>query len=354
MVLKLHSATIKLLEDIEQRINPDVEDDFFSQWNDFLSGNFQGDIFVPYRKKISDPKVTLPDIPINEAIEDYEKMLISQLQNVSHALSGTKEALAVRANYGTGILSSILGAEIFVMPEEMNTLPTTRCFTDGGQIQNLLEKGIPDLYGGFGRRVLEMGEFFQEAFAPYPNISRYVDIFHPDTQGPLDICELMWGGEMFYAMYDEPEQVHGFLRLVTDTYRAFLEKWYEICPNDKRVNGHWGMFLHKGRLVLRDDSAMNLSPDLYREFALPYDKELLHYFEGGVVHFCGRGDHYIEILSEIPDLTGINMSQPHLNDMEKIYRNTVDKGIPILGFNSQWAQKDKGREGGFHGNLHIF
>lgn len=351
--MKLQSATVNLLEDIEKRIDPEVEEDFFKQWETFLSGNFTGDIFVPCRKKTGEPSVEVPDIPINDAIEDYEKMLVSQLQNVSRALSGTKEALAVRANYGTGILSSILGAEIFTMPEEMNTLPTTRCFADSQEIKRLLEKGMPDLSGGFGRRVLEMGEFFREAFAPYPKISRYVDIFHPDTQGPLDICELMWGGEMFYAMYDEPETVHGVLRLVTDTFRAFLEKWYQICPNDSTINEHWGMFFHKGRLVLRDDSAMNLSPELYREFALAYDAELLHHFEGGVVHFCGRGDHYIEILSEIPDLTGINMSQPHLNDMETIYRNTVDKGISILGFSREWAEKDKEREGGFHGNLHA-
>ncbi|MCF7838105.1 MAG: hypothetical protein K9N49_05700 [Candidatus Marinimicrobia bacterium] len=26
------------------------------------------------------------------------------------------------------------------------------------------------------------------------------------------------------------------------------------------------------------------------------------------------------------------MSQPHLNDMEIIYRHTVDRGIPLLGF----------------------
>ena len=38
-------------------------------------------------------------------------------------------------------------------------------------------------------------------------------------------------------------------------------------------------------------------------------------------------------------LNAINMSQPHLNDMETIYRNTVDKDIKIIGFDTEWANK---------------
>ena len=65
------------------------------------------------------------------------------------------------------------------------------------------------------------------------------------------------------------------------------------------------------------------------------------------MHFCGKGDHYIEALSETPGLYAINMSQPDMNDMEIIYRNTVDKGIKILGLGRNEAlraneQREKG------------
>jgi hypothetical protein len=46
------------------------------------------------------------------------------------------------------------------------------------------------------------------------------------------------------------------------------------------------------------------------------------------------------------------MSQPHLNDMETIYRNTVDKGIKLLAFSPEYAEKDKCRVGGFNGSMH--
>ena len=347
----LSKNTLALLNDIENRICPEAEEDFARQWEDFLNNRFTGDIFSPCRSVVSAPEFVLPGVNINDAINDYEQMLIHQLQGVSHALNSRNQNLCVRANYGTGILSSLFGAEIFEMPREMNTLPTTKAIGDTEKIREISENGVPDLTNGFGRRVFEFGEFCRDVFSRYPKIQQYVAVYHPDTQGPLDICELMWGCEMFYTMYEEPELVHAMMTLLTDTYTAFMNKWYEIYPMNPGINVHWASIRHKGTILLRDDSAMNLSPELYEEFAAPYDGELLKRFGGGAVHFCGRGDHYIETLTSLPGLTGINMSQPELNDMEKIYRCTVDRGIKLLAFNRNWAQKDKAR--GFGGNLHA-
>ncbi len=352
-MITLSKQTLDLLDDIERRINPEAEEDFAKQWHDFLYDRFEGDIFHPTRKVLSPAGVPVPQININDAVEDYELMLQAQLKNVSDYLNMSGKNLVIRANYGTGILSSVFGAEIFTVPRELNTLPTTRAFDDTDKIQEILDKGRPDLYTGFGRKVFEFGEFTKEVFSKYPKISKYVEVYHPDVQGPLDICELMWGSEMFYSMYDDPDMVHDVLQLITDTYTDFLKKWYEIYPSNSEMNSHWGIMRHRGTILIRNDSAMNLSPDFYEEFAAPYDGELLKRFDGGAVHFCGRGDHYIEILSKLPQLYAINMSQPHLNDMEKIYQNTVDKGIKILAFYQEWADKTIGRPGKFHHNMSI-
>ena len=52
-------------------------------------------------------------------------------------------------------------------------------------------------------------------------------------------------------------------------------------------------------------------------------------------------------------LTAINMSQPHLNDMETIYTHTVDKGLKIIAFNNQWAQKAVDANRQLHGLVSI-
>ncbi len=352
-MITLSQQTLALLDDIERRIDPESEESMAAQWHDFLYDRFDGDIFQPYREKISSSALSIPHVNINDAIADYDQMLLAQLQLVSGALNSRNQNLCVRANYGTGILSSLFGAEIFVMPREMDTLPTTRSIGDTERIRELVERGMPDLMGGFGRRVFEFGELCAEVFRKYPNIHRYVEVYHPDTQGPLDICELLWGCEMFYAMYEEPELVHSMMQLLTDTYTAFLNKWFEIFPVGSEMNVHWSALRHRGRILLRDDSAMNLSPELYEEFAAPYDGALLDRFDGGAVHFCGRGDHYIETLCNTPKLYGINMSQPELNNMEKIWANTVDKGIKMLMFPHTWAKKDVVRPNGYHHQLSI-
>lgn len=352
-MLKLSEETTALLEDIEKRIDPETENDYFMQWKDFLENRFKGDVFTPVRKKTSKAGVPYRNININDAIGDYELMLVSQMEGVSRALERPSGTLDVRSNYGTGIMTSVLGAKIFVMPYEQNTLPTTYPAGSVDEIKKIIDKGVPSPLEGWGKNVFEMGEIFKEVFEKYPKISEYVSVYHPDAQGPLDICELLWGSDIFYSMYDEPELIHGMLRLSTDLYIKFMEKWFELFPNKRDINSHWGSFMYKGYIVLRDDSAMNISSDFYEEFALPYDAELLDHFGGGAIHFCGRGDHYIEVMSGIKGLTGINMSQPHLNDMEKIYQNTVDKNIKLLGFNRKAAEKNVTRSGVFHGNMHC-
>ena len=314
---------------------------------------FEGEVFAPARKKRTSPSFDLPNININDAVADYDTMLRSQLAGVSKSLESKSASLVIRANYGTGILSSLFGAEIFIMPREQNTLPTTKPFNDTEKIEEMIEKGIPDLNGGLGKKVFEFGELCAETFAKYPKINKYLRMYHPDLQGPLDICELLWGGEMFYAMYDEPELVHSALSLVTDTYTAFMNKWHKLYPCDSYMNPHWNTLWHRGKIFLRCDSAMNLSPELYREFAAPYDAKLLDRFDGGAMHFCGRGDHYIEILCNTPKLYGINLGQPCYNDMEKIFANSVDKGIKVLGYSKKDYEAVKDRPTGFNHSLHA-
>jgi len=343
--------TMALLADIERRIDPETEEAYQQSWRDFLYGRYPGEVFRPVRRTSSAPGIAVEHVNINDAIGDFDLMLRGQLEGVCAALSGNG-VLNVRSNYGTGIMTSLFGAEIFPMAREHDTLPTTRSLDDTDAIEAILDKGMPDLRHGFGGQVFDFGELWQEATKDFPKVRKYVRMYHPDLQGPLDVAELLWGGEMFYSMYDEPELVHRMLRLITDTYTAFIEKWFSMYPPDPVMNCHWGTFFHRGALVIRDDSAMNLSPDFYREFAAPYDGELLGKY-GGVVHFCGRGDHYMETLTSLPGLYGINMSQPEYNDMETIYRCTVDRGIPILAFSREWAEKDVSREGGFRHLLSV-
>ena len=122
--MQLSAYTRALLDDIERRISADTEDEYKKQWESFWTGEHSDIIFSPKRKIVSAPTVEVKDININDALTDYELMLASELGRVSRALETGEGALAIRANYGTGIIPSLFGAKIFTMPREQNTLPT--------------------------------------------------------------------------------------------------------------------------------------------------------------------------------------------------------------------------------------
>lgn len=115
-----------------------------------------------------------------------------------------------------------------------------------------------------------------------------------------------------------------------------MHAWIPLVPAHDGYSMHWSM-MHRGGLMLPDDSAMNLSPGMVAEFIVPYDQRLLGTFGGGAIHFCG-GDHYIDALSTMEGLHAVHLLQPEYNDMEAIFRNTVDRNIRIIDLKREAAQ----------------
>lgn len=321
----------RYLEDLESRIDNAVEADLIHRWTQFADGEFQGGIFSPRRSKPSPPGLKWPKVTVNEAFHDFDKMLLHQYAQCSRWLAeGNGSILCVRANYGTSILASPFGVTLFMMADELDTLPTSWPLEGGADaIKRLVDAGVPDIHGGLSGKVLEMARRFVAVRDKYPQIGRHVHIYHPDLQGPMDICEVVWGSGIFYELIDRPDLVKAMLHIVTEAYIALMKEWDAIVGFSGSHAVHWEM-VHRGHVMLRDDSAMNLSPAMYDEFVKPFDQRIFDALGGGAIHFCGRGDHYIESMSGMRGLYGINVSQPHLNDMEKVFRSTVDKGIAVF------------------------
>jgi hypothetical protein len=343
------------LDDLERRLDPDIEEELLADWRGFLAGRHRDGLFTPRRRRTAPPGLAWPPVRVNEALEDFDRMALQQLLSCSGALAdGWGGILCVRCNYGTGILPTVFGAELFVMDDATNTLPTSRPMPRGADaIRRLAERGVPDLRAGLGGRVFDMARHFQRLFEPYPKIAKHVWIYHPDIQGPMDVCELLWGSDLFTAAYEDPDLLHALLRRVTAAYAAFMDEWERVVPPRRAdESAHWSMLI-AGRLMIRDDSAMNFSPEMFDAFIRPYDQALLDRFGGGAVHFCGRGDHFVPSLATLRGLRGINLSQPHLNDMERIFCHTVDRGIPLLGLQRQAAEAARAAGRDLRGRVHV-
>ena len=343
----------RCLDDLEERLDAAEEERILAEWIDFTENRFQGGIFSPKRSRPAPPRVAWPEIRVNQALADYDAMCLQQYGAVSSVLENAGgSVLNVRANYGSSIAPLLFGVDVFVMAEELNTLPTSVPLNDKAAIRRLLDAGVPSVETGYGAQVLEMGRRYMEIARQYPKIGRYVNIYHPDLQGPMDICEVVWGSTIFIDLYEEPDLVKEFLELATQTYVTFLNAWLEIVPFREGYNTHWGL-LHKGNIMLRDDSAMNLSPAMFDEFIRPYDQRLLDAYGGGAIHFCGHGDHYISQMCSMPGMYAIAMSQPELNDMERIYQATVDRGVKLLGLRRSEAERALAAGRDLRGQVHV-
>lgn len=345
----MNSQLERCLDDLAGRIDEAEEARVRGAWEAFCDGALTTGYFTPPPRVARPAKIDWPAVLINDALGDLDLMLLSEFRKVSDVLSaGGSAILNVRCNYGVSILASGLGCEVLIMPAHQGDTPSAASLGSEAAIRAAIDRGVPDHRAGQGAQVFDTAERFLEVFERWPVLGRWVALYHPDTQGPMDNLELAWGSDVFLALYDAPELVHQFLDLLTEHYIAFLRKWFELVPPDSPYFAHWGMLM-KGRVMLRDDSLMNLPAEVYREFVRDREERCLVELGGGGVHFCGRGHHFIADLAQVRGLTAINLSQPHLNDMEAVYRQTIDRGIPLIGLEAS-AAANAGRD--LRGRVH--
>lgn len=325
------------LDDLERRIDPEVESCLQQQWETFtFKGWKDGPLFRPRRPKPSPPGIEWPEVRVNMTLPDNEEgyvwMAYQQLRGCSDQLAaGGGSLLNVRSNYGTGILASLLGAPIHVMDDVYNTLPTALALPGGiDGIRACVDAGVPRVTAGQGSQVLEMGRRLRAMLDSRPKLATFVHLYHPDLQGPLDIAELVWGSDIFCAFVDHPDLVKALIDRVTDTYEALMDAWFAAVrhPMERPWSAHWGS-MHRGLIMLRLDSGMNISADMYHEFGSGADGRLLARY-GGALHSCGKVDHFFPIVAQLPGLHGLNLSQPEYNDMEAVYACTIDAGIRLI------------------------
>lgn len=244
-----------------------------------------------------------PGYSIEEIHEDMAKMLCNELCGCIAPIEAKDAGLPmIRANYGVGTLPSAFGLKSHIVNGNMPWVE----HASKEDLQRIIEKGVPEGDAGYGKKVIETYEFYNETLAKYPKCKEVIKLYHPDFQGSLDVAHLMYGSDIYIDMYEDPDFVHALLELVTDTYIDRMKK-VKTYLNDEEdgFHYHWGT-LYPGRLTLRNDSAVNLSPDMYEEFVQPYDDKIMNALGKSSVHFCGRADQIVFKMAESENILGLN------------------------------------------------
>jgi hypothetical protein len=274
-----------------------------------------------------------PQYPYNDTFADREKMLLDQLRApFFHNQLRDYHPLNIRSNYGTPILPSVFGLG-YQLTE--TSLPWVHHAGGQKEVEALIARGVPDVHNGLGARCFETDAYYREMLKPYPKLTQAISIYHPDLQGPFDVAHLIWGPDIFYALYDCPEVVHALLALVTETYKVWMRTWKACIGEGNEFTTHWNFYI-KGGIMLRNDTAVTMSAQHYEEFVKPYDQALLDEF-GGCIHFCGRGMAFIASMCQSRKLYGINMSQPDWNDTPAVIDHVRRNGLVMIGLAREYV-----------------
>ncbi len=268
-----------------------------------------------------------PRIPYGEAFEDPGKMLTSELWRAYEgALLRDDRAHTIRANIGLVLLPSLVGCEVTREGDEM---PWAQPVEDAGELERVLDRGMPDLNDGLGGRVWELAAYFSEMLSPYPNLAQTVRIGCPDAQGPFNSAVNIAGDNVYLWVVDRPDLVHRLLDFCSLLYLAVIDHHKQLMDQPDTV-GYSFSYRITGGGRMSDDSAVMLSGDMYREFVAPYNARVCQATQGGLLHYCGKGDQFFGQMVETPGVTGINFGNPELQDFRERHESASNNGVCLL------------------------
>ena len=119
------------------------------------------------------------------------------------------------------------------------------------------------------------------------------------TDGPFTVAFKLRGAtELCLDIYEDPEYVHDLLSFITDNTIKRIQSVRQYLVD--KGYAEWDEFVAPG-WGFADDAVEMLSPKLYREFVLPYHRQLVDTFANGgpvSVHLCGDATHIYPVLME--------------------------------------------------------
>lgn len=289
-----------------------------------------------------------PHIPYNEAYRDPAKMLIYELARAYEgALLKDDRAYTIRANYGLVLLASMVGCPYW---QDQDNMPWAEAVTTTEEIEQILERGLPDINSGVAGRVWETEQYFKETLAAYPNLSRTVRIGCPDAQGPFNTAVNIAGVNVYYLVIDRPELVHRLLQFSTDLYLAVIRHHKQVMQEPMDVGYSFSYKLLGGGRA-SDDSAVMMSGKMYEKFVKPYNAQAYQATQGGMLHFCGKGDQFFGHMTGTPGVTGIQFGNPEMQDFQARYALARPKKICLLWDGPMPAELDHITTGVIHKHI---
>jgi len=277
-----------------------------------------------------------PPFPHSQTFDDPEKMLHNELVHAWGTSIACRDRvgddlpLTIRANFGTVIIASLFGGRVEQVEENP---PWARPFESLDAFRAALERDPLDFTRGWCPRVEERYGFYRETLSAYPRLSGLIRLCLPDLQGPLDNVELLRGSDVFVDLYQAPDRTDEALERAALAQVGFAR---HLQPTVSDGDGRNPEICHQhgvalpGRILIRNDTPIMMSAEMYERQIAPHDERVLREMGGGGLHACGRFEHLCPPFLELESSTCIDFGQPEMNDIDAVYAMAASRKAPLI------------------------
>ena len=265
-----------------------------------------------------------------ESFHNPAKMMQNQLLDrvVPGVLLKDDSPLMIRNNHGTIQIASAMG-----VPWEMHEedYPWVKHCDSSDAIRKLLDDNAKnDLTRGVVPQSTETLAFYGEQLSRYPRCREAIQIALPDLQGPFDTANEIWGSDIMYAICDGSELFTELMDRTVDTMLAAYKHYHQFTVNRLHPGASVQHgYVIPGSILIRNDSSILVSGEMYANFVAPYDGRLLTEVGGGSLHFCGNGQHLVDAMLDVPGVLGLDFGQPDIMDIKTIYEKCRQRCVAV-------------------------
>jgi hypothetical protein len=241
-----------------------------------------------------------------------EESLLAGLRGIPQALEMENPFTpALGTGYGVPTVATAFGSEIDWSPR------------NAGGVAGYLPLGsfddfeTPDIHmAGVFPRIRADIEYYRAHTPPE------IKINFPDLLGPINIAHLLLGTELFFAMRDEPARLHHLLQMIAE----FLIQCFTVLP---QWIGEERMFNFAGNSQRIAECSVNLiSREAYREFGLPYDRQISEALGAIGIHTCTGLHVFEETLEGLPNVVYTEWGDCRNSFAPQV---SLDRAVELIG-----------------------
>lgn len=162
-------------------------------------------------------------------------------------------------------------------------------------------------------------------------------VSHSPDLGPTDLHAVLRGhNESIMDLMEEPEKSAELLRRMGGIFREYTQELWKRLPlfHGGYFDAQYSLWSPGPIIRMQEDATAVYSPDLFRRFVLPVDRELASHFASAFVHLHSTSMFLLEAFLEIEEIKCFEInndaSGPPLQKMVPYFQRVQQAKRPLL------------------------